>query len=210
MTRDRILTAVVLRVRPGDTAREAFFLSREEGLVRAAVFGGPKSKLRAYISPFNSGTLYLYHDPVRNTNKATDFDCRAWRPGLRERYERVMAADELAKTALDGLGGDFEAALCAAEECLDALEQAEGPLIDKLIVHFRWRWAGILGIRPELAAARDEAPFRYLPPLGEGAAKWLLATAALSPHDIGRFTMDIESRMEARRFCDALIGMAGQ
>ena len=114
MTRDRILTAVVLRVRPGDTAREAFFLSREEGLVRAAVFGGPKSKLRAYISPFNSGTLYLYHDPVRNTNKATDFDCRAWRPGLRERYERVMAADELAKTALAGLGGDFEAALSAA------------------------------------------------------------------------------------------------
>jgi DNA repair protein RecO (recombination protein O) len=213
VNRDRILCATVLRLRPFGEAREATFLTREEGLVRAVVYGGAKSRLRAYVSPFNSGALYLYHDPVRGTDKVTDFDCRSWRPLLREVYERITAADELARTVLAGLGGDFEAAQAALDESLDALESMDAALTPRLVAHFRWRWAGILGIRPELSSP-ESAELSLgglpqggdLPPLGLGAAKWLSLTAALSPRELHRYAMDKETAAEARRFCDAVLG----
>jgi DNA repair protein RecO (recombination protein O) len=207
VNRNRILAALTLRVRPfGDNAREGFFLTREDGLVRAAVYGGAKSKLRAYVSPFNSGVLYLYHDPVRDTNKVTDFDCQNWRPGLREMYERTIAADEIAKTILGGIGGGGGEALKTAEETLDALENASLARIRLLVIHFWWHWARVLGVRPglhDLHEGFDPGPAR--PPLGEGAARWLTATANLPPSGIARFTMDTQSEHEAAAFCRALL-----
>jgi DNA repair protein RecO (recombination protein O) len=206
VNRNRILTALTLRVRPfGENAREGIFLTREDGLLRAAVYGGAKSKLRAYVSPFNSGILYLYHDPVRDTSKVTDFDCLNWRPGLREMYERTMAADEIAKTILAGFGGNSGEALQTAEETLDALETAPFTRIRPLLIHFWWRWARILGIRPSLHDLLEGFDPGLSPPLGEGATRWLTATAALSPFQIARFTMDTQSEHEAAAFCRALL-----
>ncbi|MDR1230411.1 MAG: recombination protein O N-terminal domain-containing protein [Spirochaetaceae bacterium] len=203
--RNRILAATVLRVRSfTENAREGFFLTREEGVVRATVYGGGKSKLRAYVSPFNSGVLYLYHDPVRDSNKVTDFDCQNWRPGLREKYERTMAADEIAKTILAGLGGSFDDALQTADETLDALEDAADIQITPLLVHFWWRWAAILGIRPSLDRLGDSLGYR-LPALGDGAATWLATTGSLPPAQIGRFPLDQPALEEAATFCHALL-----
>jgi DNA repair protein RecO (recombination protein O) len=203
--RNRILTATVLRVRPfAENAREGFFLTREEGIVRAAVYGGGKSKLRAYVSPFNSGTLYLYHDPVRDSNKVTDFDCQNWRPGLREKYERTMAADEIAKTVLTGIGGSFDDALRTTNESLDALENAADIQITPILVHFWWRWAAILGVRPAFDRLGDSLGYR-LPPLGENAAKWLASTGNLPPSQTARFPIDQNSLAEAAAFCRALL-----
>ncbi|MDR2484736.1 MAG: recombination protein O N-terminal domain-containing protein, partial [Treponema sp.] len=54
MARSFTYSALVLRVRPvGESNREAWFLTPEEGVLKAAVFGGPKSKLRAHIAPFH-------------------------------------------------------------------------------------------------------------------------------------------------------------
>ncbi|MDR0639588.1 MAG: recombination protein O N-terminal domain-containing protein [Spirochaetaceae bacterium] len=206
MNRNRILTALVLRVRPfGENAREGFFLTREDGILRAAVYGGAKSKLRAYVSPFNSGVLYLYHDPVRDTNKVTDFDCLNWRPGLREMYERTITADEIAKTILTGLGGSFDEALQMAEESLNALENASLTRIRPILIHFWWRWANILGIRPGFHDLQEGFNPGHRPPLGEGATRWLTATATLSPAQTARFTMDAQSEYEAAAFCHALL-----
>ncbi|MDR1286997.1 MAG: recombination protein O N-terminal domain-containing protein, partial [Treponema sp.] len=106
MARSFIYSALVLRVRSsGESNREAFFLTAEEGLVRATVFGGPKSKLRAHVAPFHRGTLWVYHDPVRDSRKVSDFDVQLWRPGIRESYERTMAASSLAETILAAYGG---------------------------------------------------------------------------------------------------------
>jgi DNA repair protein RecO (recombination protein O) len=205
VSRNRILTATVLRVRFfTENAREGFFLTREEGIVRAAVYGGGKSKLRAYVSPFNSGTLYLYHDPVRDSNKVTDFDCQNWRPGLREKYERTMAADEIAKTILTGIGGSFDDALRAADETLDALENAADAQTNPLLVHFWWRWAAILGIRPALDRLEDSLGY-HIPPLEEGAARWLAATENLPPSQVARFPVAQNTMEEAAAFCHALL-----
>jgi DNA repair protein RecO (recombination protein O) len=208
MNRNRILAALVLRVRSfTENTREGFFLTREEGIIRSTVYGGAKSKLRAYVSPFNSGDLYLYHDPVRDSNKVTDFDCQNWRPGLREKYERTMAADEIARTILAGVGGSFGDAFQAASESLDALENAAEVQINPILIHFWWRWTGILGVRTaldQLDSMEESLGYRF-PPLGEGAAKWFAAAEHLSPAQIGRFAMDQRSEESAAAFCRALL-----
>jgi DNA repair protein RecO (recombination protein O) len=153
MSRSFTYQALVLKTHSsGESNRDAWFLTAEEGLIRATVFGGPKSKLRAHVSPFNRGTLWIYHDPVRDSRKVSDFDVQSWRPGLRELYERTMAADAMADTILasHGGGGSWEEALSLADSGLDALESADEALCVRIFIHFLWNWANILGLRPEL------------------------------------------------------------
>jgi DNA repair protein RecO (recombination protein O) len=156
MPRTFILQALVLKtLNSGESNRDAWFLSAEEGIFRATVFGGPKSRLRAHVAPFHRGTLWIYRDPVRDSRKITDFDVRSWRPGLRELYERAMAADAAADTILaaHGGGGPWGEALDLADSVLDALEKADGEGCTRIFVHFLWTWAAFLGLRPELACA---------------------------------------------------------
>jgi DNA repair protein RecO (recombination protein O) len=144
--------ALVLRVRPSGEHREAAFLTAEEGIIRATVFGGPKSRFRAHVSPFNSGTLLIYRDPVKDTRKVSDFDVASWRPGLRELYERSEAAARLAAAVLgsSGGGGAWSEALAGAVATLDALETADEDCCARLLVRFLWVWAGFLGQKPGL------------------------------------------------------------
>jgi len=154
MARNLTCSALILRSRPsGESNREAWLLGAETGLIRATVFGGPKSRLRSYASPFHSGQAWIYHDPVKDTRKLTDFDVASWRPGLRELYDRAMAADALAETALasHGGGGNWPGALSLLEAALDALAGADGDTCPRVLLWFLWQWADFLGLRPEFA-----------------------------------------------------------
>jgi DNA repair protein RecO (recombination protein O) len=152
MSRLFTYTALILRARPsGESNREIWFLSAEEGLLKATVFGGPKSKFRAQAAPYHQGRLWIYHDPVKDSRKLTDFDVLSWRPGLRELYERSAAAAAIAETILAGHGGGghWEAALNLASGTLDALETAGEDACKRILIHFLWNWADILGVRPD-------------------------------------------------------------
>jgi len=153
MSRTSVYSALILRGRPsGESNSEVSLLTAEEGIVKATVFGGPKSKLRSHSAPYNSGRVWIYRDPVKNYSKLNDLDVHSWRPGLRELYDRTMAAGGIAETILSthGGGGDWEKALELAEAALDALENANEELCPRILVHFLWLWAGFLGIRPEI------------------------------------------------------------
>lgn len=155
MPRSFSYNALALRVKAaGESNREAWFLTAEEGIIRATVFGGPKSKLRARVAPFHGGALYAYHDPVRDSRKVNDFDVKAYRPGIRELYERAMAANAVAETILasHGGGGNWEEAFMLAGSALDGLESADASLCPALAVGFYWRWIGILGQKPDLSS----------------------------------------------------------
>jgi DNA repair protein RecO (recombination protein O) len=153
-------TLILKTAASGESNRDAWFLTNGEGILRATVFGGPKSKLRAHVGPFHSGTLWLYRDPVRDSRKVSDFDVQSWRPGLREMYERAMAADAVADTILasHGGGGNWEIALSLANSSLDALAEANEDAVGRIFTHFLWNWADFLGLRPELA---DETPIGH-------------------------------------------------
>ncbi|MCL2213807.1 MAG: recombination protein O N-terminal domain-containing protein [Treponema sp.] len=153
MSRTVTYTALVLRCRPsGESNNEVTLLTAEEGLIKATVFGGPKSKLRAHSAPYNSGQIWIYRDKSKEYGKLSDFDVRSWRPGLRELYERTMTAACIAESILSshGGGGDWGTALELAIDTLDTLENANEELCAFLLVHFLWRWAGFLGIQPNL------------------------------------------------------------
>ncbi|MDR2343949.1 MAG: recombination protein O N-terminal domain-containing protein [Spirochaetaceae bacterium] len=201
MTRFSACPALVLRMRScGESNREAFFLTAGMGITRAFVYGGPKSRLRSYVSPFHSGGLYLYRDPVRDSYKVTDFDVRRWRPGIRENYDRTMAAAAITETVLAGFGGgcDWNEALDQANDSLDALDGAVGPAYLRILVHFLWKWAEITGIR-------DGAPAAGLP---QASLHWLEKSSTLCASEACRLGLDSGALKEAKNFCAAIIGSA--
>ena len=152
MIRNVSYPALILRSRPsGESNREVWLLSAEAGLVRATVFGGPKSKLRSYASPFHSGQAWIYQDPSKDSRKLSDFDVHTWRPGLRELYERAMSADAVAETVLEshGGGGNWSGALALTEAALDALAEADSGTCARILLWFLWQWVDFLGLKPE-------------------------------------------------------------
>jgi DNA repair protein RecO (recombination protein O) len=199
-------SALILRVRPsGESNREAWMLTPEEGILRATVFGGPKSRLRAHVEPYHGGTLWVYRDPVRDSRKITDFDVRSWKPGIRESYERSAAAAAIAETILAayGGGGPWDQAFTLADASFGALETADEPCCARIFIHFLWHWAEILGIRPDLDETEGDAT-----PLGPGARRWLRAVRDLAPSQMSRYTLDGVSVRQARAFVTGIVGEA--
>jgi DNA repair protein RecO (recombination protein O) len=139
MSRTAVYSALVLRNRhSGESNSEVTLLTAEEGIIKATVFGGPKSKLRAHSAPYNSGQVWIYRDKSKEYAKISDFDVHSWRAGLRELYERTMSAGAVAETILSshGGGGEWTTALKLAAETLDTLESANEELCGRLLVHF--------------------------------------------------------------------------
>lgn len=239
MIRSFVYDALILRVKPsGESNRDVWFLSAEEGILRATVFGGPKSKLRSHAAPFHRGKLWIYRDPVRDSRKVTDFDVRSWRPGIREMYERSAAASAVAETILAALGGGgaWPEALGLADRALDALDAADEQGCRKILLHFLWNWADHLGLRPALercgscgsenpgetlwfsptegaflcpACVREAA---YIPEelfrVGPGCRSWLLAVQDLDPARLEEHALDGKSAGEARVLVTAILASA--
>jgi len=238
MPRSFSYSALTLRVKPsGQSNREAWFLTAEEGVLRATVFGGPKSRLRAQVGPFHEGTLWIYHDPVRDSRKVIDFDVQSYRPGIRELYERAMTADAVAETILasHGGGGGWPEAAKLAGNVMDSLDGADAALCSRLGIYFLWHWSGVLGVRPELSVCascfcelrRDEALWyaagnetlfcencvrKETPPsvlrLGPGARLWLTGIESLTPSALARVTLDSPSLEQAKLLSKAVLAGA--
>jgi len=232
MSRTAVYSGLVLRNRPsGESNSEVTMLTAEEGIIKATVFGGPKSKLRAHCAPYNSGQVWIYRDKSKEYAKISDFDVHSWRAGLRELYERTMSAGAVAETILSshGGGGEWGGALNMAVETLDTLESANEELCEKLLIHFLWRWAGFLGIQPHLEncaacgkdagnntlffSAREDAVFcaacaaeqQSLLQLNPGCRRWLSAVSTLEAAQIHRYSMDNKSFNEAKSLVTAIL-----
>jgi len=233
MSRTAVYSALVLRNCPsGESNSEIYLLTAEEGIIRATVFGGPKSKMRSHAAPYNSGQVWIYRG-AKDYAKLSDFDVHSWRPGLRELYERTMAASGVAETILSthGGGGDWGTALKLATETLDTMEGANEELCPRLLVHFLWRWAEFLGIQPHIetcAACGDRAENGALfynaregavfcgncahedsalspIPINPGCRRWLSAAGTLEPALLHRYSMDNKSFLEAKSLATAVL-----
>ena len=205
--RNVIYSALTLRVKSsGESNREAWFLTAEEGLIRATVFGGPKSKLRAQVAPFHGGKLWVYHDPVRDSSKVSDFDVQSYRTGIRELYERAMAAAAVAETVLafQGGGGGWAEAAKLAGSVLDALEGADAAACSRIAVYFLWHWADILGLRPDLSANGERQNHGDIR-LDSGALRWLNAIESLPAKEIVRVSLDPASLEQAKTLSTAVL-----
>jgi len=200
--------ALVLLVKEqGESNREAYLLSAEAGIIRAVLYGGPKSKLRSHVSPFHSGVVYLYFNPVRDSYKLSDFDVQKWRPGLREDFDRAMRAAALCETVLACKGGgcNWPEALNFANASLDALENAGKKLSQRIILHFLWNWAEILGVRPDFSPAEGQGNLYTMNP---GALRWLKTIESLEPSDLERYDADETSLSYAKTLCIEILSSA--
>jgi len=246
MSRTTIYSALVLSNRASklvtasqEANREITLLTAEEGIVKATVFGGPKSKLRAHSAPYNSGQVWVYCNPLKDNRKLNDFDVHSWRPGLRELYDRAMTAGAVAETILSthGGGSDWKIALELTEATLDALEVANEELCSRLLIHFLWRWAGFLGIQPQIeycsscgneaknsplwlssdenntlcrncTSVESSAHNRGLLQLSPGCRRWLTAAVAIDPSHLYRYSMDNRSFCETKALTTAVMAEA--
>jgi DNA repair protein RecO (recombination protein O) len=247
MIRTAVYSALILRCRAGggasaarESSREIHMLTIEEGIIKATVFGGPKSKLRAHTAPYNSGRIWIYRNPIKESIKINDFDVHSWRPGLRELYERSMTAGAVAEIILASHGGGstWDEAMKLAISALDALENANEELCARILVHFLWRWAGFLGLQPQIencTACRQTAADKTLwysprencvlcvncvikdnfeknPPgflqLNPGCRRWFTAAGALDSSLLHRYSMDSKSFNEAKSFAYAVLSEA--
>jgi DNA repair protein RecO (recombination protein O) len=223
MQRNQKYTALILRVNQTGEQRSTWFLTAESGIIKATVFGGPKSHLRATIAPFHRGTVLIYHNPIKDSYKVTDFDVQLWRQGIREKYARLIVAQSVAETILSshGSGGTWQEALCIADGTLDALSGADDQTCNRIGIQFLWKWIELLGLQPDLStcslcgkaiSANDILLFSVpdsstfctvcanteLLPIGPGARRWLEIITALPPAQLLRYTADTASLLQAK------------
>src|SRR5574344_657611 len=93
--------AIILTVQEqGENNRTACAFSADLGVFYATLYGGAKSKMRALVQPFNSGTLWLYTHEVRHSKKITDFDVTNCHPTLRTSLYKMWAANLAAELVL--------------------------------------------------------------------------------------------------------------
>ncbi|GHU25261.1 recombinase RecO [Spirochaetia bacterium] len=240
MSRTFSYSGIALRVRSsGESNRQAWFLTPEAGVIEAVVFGGPKSHLRASVSQFHQGKLLLYHDPVKDSWKVTDFDVQSWRPGIREHYSRLCGAGAIAETLLAsyGSGGNWEDSYARTGMTLDALSDATGRNCRGIVLHFLWKWIDLLGQKPALDRCDScERPvpvpetMHYVPAdgvlicteciehrndwniaVGPGARRWLNTIEHLSPDLLFRYTADTISLSQVKTLVTELLaGIIGK
>ncbi len=150
--RNLVFEALALRVResPGGS-RILCLMTAEAGLLDVFVFGGPKSKLRSLAAPWSAGRAFVYHDPVKDLSKLSDFEVRDSFSGLREGLRKIWCAsligEFLQKTS--GGGGDYPLVLSLALEALSCLEALPEDRADYPTLLFLWKMLGLLGLMPD-------------------------------------------------------------
>ncbi|ULQ60641.1 DNA repair protein RecO [Brucepastera parasyntrophica] len=131
----------------GEIHREAILLTKDQGLVRAALFGGAKSRFRSLVSPFHTGTVWLYSNPVKNSTKITDFDVTAYRAGIRENLVRSWCAS-LAVEIVSRSQGIVDWVL--VNSFLDGVAVSDEAECRRALLRFLWRLLVSAGVKPDM------------------------------------------------------------
>ena len=156
MPRNTTSDAIVVSVKPlGENNSSVCFLSKDDGIVYATLYGGPKSKLRSLVSPWNSGKAYFYCSENGESTrgiKITDFDVKSYHLSFRESLYKTYAASLAAELALKTkCAGSSARCWTLVSGFLDGLELCSEQGCQAGLVRFLWRYLDLLGIRPEPA-----------------------------------------------------------
>ncbi|MBP5251004.1 MAG: DNA repair protein RecO [Treponema sp.] len=146
--RNKSTKATVLSIKKsGENNRSVLFISPDEGLFYATLFGGPKSKLKSLIQNFYTGTLWLYEDEVKKTRKITDFDPSSSRMSFSSDIYKMMAANLAAELVIKTkCAGENEKAYILLNGFFDGLEASDYEEARLGTLRFLWRYISLLGI----------------------------------------------------------------
>lgn len=148
--------ALILSVKSsGESNRIVSFLTKDEGILTSILYGGPKSKLRSLVSPFNSGLLYLYNDESKHSSKITDFDVikyhLTFRESLFKTWAATLAIEVVMTTKCGGSPNETFTMLNGFLDGLDLLDESHG---QTGLIRFLWRYIGLLGVQPDSTQCR--------------------------------------------------------
>jgi DNA repair protein RecO (recombination protein O) len=152
MTRNTRCDALVLAVHcQGENNRSVCALSPEDGVFYATLYGGPKSKLKALVSPWHCGTIWLYRDEVKKTIKITDFDVKNYHLSFRENLYKAWAAalcgELIIKTKC---AGSTVQCWTLVNGFLDGMEYSTEQQSRIGTIRFIWRYLTLMGILPDV------------------------------------------------------------
>jgi DNA repair protein RecO len=151
--RNSSFEALILRTKDSPSGdRIATFLGAQEGIVDAFVFGGAKSSLRSSASPFVHARAFVYTDPVKQYRKLSDLSVLESFPGLRDSYDKLMAASTISELLIrtSACGGENGAVFDLALRSLRLLDLASEPQVEILLLAFLWKILDIMGLEPGL------------------------------------------------------------
>lgn len=155
MNRNFRTEAVILSARQfGEDNRIITLLTPDKGVIDAVLYGGRKSKLRALVSPFHSGTIWLYNDETRHSLKITDFEVNAYRPTFREDlYKNCVAAfcaELVIKTKGGNSDGEYAMQWKLVNGFFDGLDLSSRKDAEIGTLRFIWRYLMFLGVQPDI------------------------------------------------------------
>ncbi|MCR5612985.1 DNA repair protein RecO [Treponema sp.] len=160
--RNKQATALILGVKAqGESNRLVTYLSPEEGICTSILYGGPKSKLKSLVSPWNCGTIYIYSDEVKHTSKITDFDVQKYHLSFRESLFKTWAANLATEIVLlSKCGGSPEECFTLINGFLDGLDLSDERQGQTGLIRFLWRYMALLGIQVgDYKCTRCQKPF---------------------------------------------------
>lgn len=151
MSRHWQTEALVLQVKSmGEDNRSIALLTRSRGLIWATLYGGPKSKMRALVSPFHCGQIYLYTDEVKQATKISDFAIDSYRPEIRENLFKTCAANLCSELVIKTHGGgEIEQLWLYVNSFLDGLCVVNEEAARHALLRFIWRFLNTMGMQPD-------------------------------------------------------------
>lgn len=147
MNRNSETEATVLALKQvGEQNRLVTLFTPKDGVITALLYGGPKSKLRAMVSPYHRGRIWLYTDSVKKSCKITDFDVQNFRPGIRENLFKTWAASLCAEIIIKTYA-QGESTYKLVQGFLDGLDIAQDQQARLGLLRFLWRYQCELGLQ---------------------------------------------------------------
>lgn len=143
--------ATVISIKPsGKNNSSVTFLAQNEGIIYATMYGGPKSKMKSLVSPWNTGTAYFSVTSTGNY-KISDFDVKNYRLSFRENLLKFWAASLAAEIAIKTrCAGSPAKCWALANGFLDGLELCtENEQCTAGLIRFLWRYLALLGVQPD-------------------------------------------------------------
>lgn len=145
--------ATILQTQPkGENNYLITYLTAEEGICTATLYGGAKSKLKSLVSPMNSGILYIYKDETKNAIKINDFDVKSYHLSVKENLFKTLAfsfaAEILIKTHCAGSPNQAWILFNAFIDGMEYFDERESRIG---LPRFLWRYISILGIKPDIS-----------------------------------------------------------
>ncbi|MDR1315977.1 MAG: DNA repair protein RecO [Spirochaetales bacterium] len=151
MSRNFQTAGIVLKNnRFGEIHKGVILLSPEHGLLSAVAYGAcsAKGKLRSVTNPLCAGTFFLYRDPVKDSIKITDMDCRDFFEGVRSGIVKFFTASVWLEIILKTFGGDAEETFSLLLESLRLLDACTEDSASRFLVQFLWRYLELAGAAP--------------------------------------------------------------